>query len=178
MTTLSTLKRAALALALAGSTIIAGMGASTALHTAHAATLTAYVGRLLFDKGVVLGPQSNPTLVVQTPALPAGNYLVNATVSAVIASHDQIVCSVSPSAGGGGNYVFGTAGNGSGTAGDGIGIYGTAPIADVVTVKTAGATLQVMCNSFNVGKGGVSGTAVSTAQITALPVDAVSAADS
>jgi hypothetical protein len=169
MTTLSTLKRAALALALAGSTIIGGMGASTALPTAHAATVTAYVGRLLCCKHVVLGPQSNPTLVVQTPALPAGSYLVNATVSAVIAGNDQIVCYASPSAGGGGNYVFGTAGNGSGGA-----IYGTAPIADVVTVSSAGATLQVMCNSFNSRPD----TVAVSAQVTALPVDAVSPANS
>ena len=91
---------------------------------------------------MVLGPQSKPTLVVQTPALPAGSYLVNATVSAVIANHDMIVCYVSPSAGGGGNYVFGTAGNGAGTKGDGGAIYGTAPIADVVTVKTAGTHIE------------------------------------
>ena len=122
------------------------------------ATSIVYQGKIV-DRHIVLGPQSAPTLLVRTPTLPAGTYLVTATVGAVISSHDQIVCAVSNVLDGN-DGVFGTAGN-PGTGG----IYGTAAIADTITVR-AGQHLSLGCNSFNYGKGTYAGSAV----LEAVPV--------
>ncbi|CCH78499.1 exported hypothetical protein [Nostocoides japonicum T1-X7] len=119
-----------------------------------------YQGKVV-NQDMVLGPQSSPTTLTQTAPLPAGTYLVTATVAAVISSHDQIVCAAYP--GGGNDGVFGTAGN-PGTGG----IYGTATMTDTVTV-TAGQRIPVVCNSFNYGLGTYAGSAV----VEAVPVAAV-----
>jgi hypothetical protein len=117
---------------------------------------TVYQGKIV-GQNIVLGPQSDPTLLTQTAPLPAGTYLVTAIVGATIASHDQIVCAAFP---GGNDGVFGTAGN----PGTGF-IYGTATMTDTVHI-TAGQRIQLGCNSFNYGKGTVAGEAV----LEALPV--------
>ena len=107
---------------------------------------------------IVLGPAYAPTVLASTRPLPAGTYLVTATVGAVIASHDQIVCAAYiPNANDG---VFGTAGN-PGTGG----IYGTAAMTDTITVS-AGQHISVTCNAFNYGKGTYAGDAV----LEAVPV--------
>lgn len=121
---------------------------------------TVYQGKIV-NQNIMLGPQSSPTLLTQTPALPAGTYLVTASVGAVIASHDQIVCSAYK--GGHNDGVFGTAGNpGTGS------IYGTAAMTDTVHV-TAGQRIQLTCNSFNYGLGTTAGDAV----VEAVPVGQV-----
>ena len=117
-----------------------------------------YQGKFV-NQHIVLGPQYAPTLLVRTPALPAGTYLVTATVGAVIASHDQIVCAVS-NVPHGNDGVFGTAGN-PGTGG----IYGTAAMTDTVTAS-AGQHISITCNSFNYGNG----TYVGSAVVEALPI--------
>jgi hypothetical protein len=157
-----TLTRAALALALSGLTL-AGIAHADSSPTATLSTTgpAAYQGKL--TRILVLGPQWSPTVVVKTPPLPAGTYLVNATAGAVIASNDQIVCAVGPSTAPRTNDgIFGTAGNAS----SGGFIYGTAPIADSWQITTGGTSLDLVCNSFNYGKG----TYVGSASITALPV--------
>ncbi len=119
----------------------------------------------LTGRNVVLGPQSDPTVVARTPPLPAGRYLVTATVAAVISGNDQIVCATAPASLGQQNDgIFGTAGNGSPG-----GIYGTATITDTWTVTAGGDTINVGCNAFNYGKGTYTG----SASITALAVKGV-----
>jgi len=117
---------------------------------------TVYQGKIV-NQDIVLGPQSSPTLLTQTPKLPAGTYLVTAIVGATIAAHDQIVCAAFPVSNDG---VFGTAGNpGTGS------IFGTATVTDTVHV-TAGQRIQLVCNSFNFGLGTSAGDAV----VEAVPV--------
>jgi hypothetical protein len=120
-----------------------------------------YQGKIV-NQHIILGPQSNATLLVRTPALPAGTYLVTAIVGAIIASHDQIVCAALnvPNHNQG---VFGTAGN-PGTGG----IYGTATITDTIHAS-AGQHISVTCNSFSFGKGTYAGEAV----VEAVPVSHV-----
>ena len=111
-----------------------------------------YQGKIV-NAHIVLGPQSNPTLLAETPPLPGGTYLVTATVGAVIGSQDNMVCAAS-NVRAGNDGVFGTAGN-SGTAGD----YGTAAMTDTIQV-TAGQQISVTCNSTNFGQGTYAGSAV------------------
>jgi hypothetical protein len=140
---------AAAAIAVAGS-IVPALAAQT---SATAAKATVYQGKVV-NQHAVLGPQSAPTNLVSTRVLPAGKYMVTATVAAVIAPNDQIVCAVSnvPDTNDG---VFGTAGNPASSGG----IYGTATITDTITVS-AGQRLWLGCNSFNYGKGTYAGSAV------------------
>lgn len=169
MKTRTTLTCTGLALALLGSTFLVGAGtnsvtkADASIVTLAGAAATGYQGKLTCCKHLVLGPQWRPTVVVRTPPLPAGKYMVNAIAGAVIAGNDQIVCAVVPSnmLPPGNDGIFGTAGNGSPGP-----IYGTAPIADTWEVTTAGTSLVLTCNSFNYGKG----TYIGAASITALPV--------
>lgn len=126
-----------------------------------ALTPVVYQGKVV-NANIVLGPSSAPTELTRTQPLPAGTYLVSATVSAVIASHDQIVCAAYFP--GQNDGVFGTAGNpGTGN------IYGTAAMIDTVTVS-AGQSIAVTCNSFNYGNGTYAGGAV----LEAAPVAGVS----
>ncbi len=149
---------AAAAVGLAAGAAMPALAATPTLGTA-ATPPAAYQGKIV-GQHIVLGPQSNPTLLTQTPRLPAGTYLVTAIVGAVIASHDQIVCAAYP---GGNDGVFGTAGNpGTGA------IYGTAPMTDTMHV-TAGQRIQLSCNSFNFGRGTWAGEAV----VEAVPVSHV-----
>jgi hypothetical protein len=161
---------------LAGAGVLAG---GAAAHATPATPQAAQVGTFtpghvyqgtLTSHNVVLGPQSAPTVVAHTPPLPAGTYLVTATVAAVIAGNDQIVCATAPASLGAQNDgVFGTAGNGSPG-----GIYGTATITDTWSVRTAGDTINLGCNAFNFGKGTYTG----SASITALAVKNVTKASS
>lgn len=125
------------------------------------ASPTVYQGKIT-GKDIVLGPQSDPSLLVRTALLPAGTYLVTYSVGAVIASHDQIVCAASNVVPGN-DGLFGTAGN----PGTGF-IYGTATETDTIKVS-AGQRVSVGCNSFNYGKG----TWVGAAVVEAVPVAAV-----
>jgi hypothetical protein len=120
---------------------------------------TVYQGKIV-NQSIVLGPQSNPTLLTQTPPLPAGTYLVTAHVGATIASQDQIVCAVS-NVPHGNDGVFGTAGN----PGSAAFVYGSAAMTDTLHA-TAGQRISVTCNSFNYGLG----TGVSNAVVEAIPV--------
>lgn len=151
--------------ALAAAMALPHQAGASAYVTAAATGPVAYQGKLPCCQNLVLGPQSTPTVVVQTPPLPAGKYLVNAIVNASIASNDQIVCAIGPSTQPGSNDgIFGTAGNdGTGTLGL---VYGTAAIADAFQITTSGTTLVLSCNAFNFGKG----TYASAASITALRV--------
>ena len=149
---------AAAAIGLAAGAAAPALAATPALSAT--ATLPAVYQGKIVGQHIVLGPQSNPTLLTQTPRLPAGTYLVTAIVGAVIASHDQIVCAAYP---GGNDGVFVTAGNpGTGA------IYGTAPMTDTVHV-TAGQRIQLSCNSFNFGRGTWAGEAI----VEAVPVSHV-----
>lgn len=168
MTLRTTIKvAAALAAVAATATLTPAFAATSSGATSSAASPDAaakvsavYQGKVV-NQDIVLGPQSSPTTLTQTAALPAGTYLITATVGAVISSHDQIVCAAYPN--GGNDGVFGTAGN-PGTGG----IYGTATITDTVKV-TAGQRIPVVCNSFNYGLG----TYAMSAVIEAVPVAAV-----
>ena len=103
---------------------------------------------------VVLGGQSSPTTLVTSPALPGGTYEVSAIVGGVISPNDQIVCAAYLP--GQNDGVFGTAGNGASAPG---GVYGTAAIADTVTVAP-GQRVALTCNSFNPGRGSYASDAV------------------
>jgi len=125
----------------------------------------AYQGKVPCCQNLVLQSNATPTLIVQTPPLPAGNYLVNAMAGAGIAPNDQITCSIalstSPTSNDG---IFGSAGNdGTGTLGL---TSGTATIVDAVVVSTAGTSLELNCSSFHPGNG----TYVSEGSLTALRV--------
>lgn len=176
MVTLSTRKRAVLALALLGTTIVAGTDASRVMPAAHAMSLPTttsglevYQGKLTCCQHLALGSVSRPTLVVQTPLLPAGKYLVSAIANAVIADKDQVVCALAPSNQPGTNDgIVGTAGNGAGTMGDGGMIDGTATIADVWQIIMPETSLQLICNTVSTDFS--LGTYVSAASITALYV--------
>jgi hypothetical protein len=160
--------RRATAWAVAGAAVCLTAGlAVPALAAAHSPTapasggLTVYQGKRT-GLDVVLGPQSNPTHLAETPKLPAGTYEVTTITGAIIASHDQIVCAVG-NVPDGNDGVFGTAGN----PGTGF-IYGTATITDTVKVSS-GQRIYLTCNSFNYGNG----TWVGSAVINAIPVSAV-----
>ena len=124
--------------------------------------IAVYQGKVV-NRDIVLGPQSAPTQVDETVALPGGTYLVTSTVSAVISSHDQIVCATYPGNVHGNDGVFGTAGN-PGTGG----VYGTATMTDTLKVA-AGQRITISCNSFNYGLG----TYASSAVIEAVPAASV-----
>lgn len=141
---------------LAAGIALPATAATSATRTIHVAPAV-YQGKIV-NQQIVLGPQSDSTLLTSTPPLPAGTYLVTAIAGAVIASHDQIVCAAYTSPGNDG--VFGTAGN----PGTGF-IYGTATMTDTVTV-TAGQQINLACNSFNYGLG----TWAAEAVLEALPV--------
>jgi hypothetical protein len=114
---------------------------------------------------LVLGPQYQPTLVVQTPALPKGQFAVHAVVGMVTGTNDQTGCAVSPSSNPASNDgIFGTTGNGSSATYGGSPVYGNAVIEDIVTVPQRGDTLQIWCNAFNYGHGSYAGAASIVAQ--------------
>jgi hypothetical protein len=151
----------------AGTACLAASLAFPALAAAQSAGDQATRGPVLYQGKrtglhVVLGPQSNPTHLAETPKLPAGSYEVTTITGAVIASQDQIVCAVG-NVPDGNDGVFGTAGN----PGTGF-IYGTATITDTVRVS-AGQRIYLTCNSFNYGKG----TWVGSAVVDAIPVSTV-----
>jgi hypothetical protein len=153
---------------------IAGLGASTSLlgGAAHASGVSWYEGKLV-NSHLVLGPQATPSLVVRTPALPAGNYAVHSVVGMVTGTNDQTVCALSTSANPAGNDgVFGTTGNGSNASFGGSPVYGNAVMDDIVNVPAKGDTIQVWCNAFNYGHGSYAGSASIVAQhITAGVMD-------
>jgi hypothetical protein len=118
------------------------------------------------NQQLVLGPQSSPTHVVDTPALPIGTYLVSYSVGVVLGPSDNVVCAAAPKSVGGNDSDFAGAGSGSSTYGSGVnGVYGTASTLDVITTTKAGDQISVTCNA-NGGKG----TYVGGAQIVVTPV--------
>jgi hypothetical protein len=153
---------AAAAAGLTVSLAVPALAATPSSATAASSGPVLYQGKRV-GLHVVLGPQSNPTHLAQTPELPAGTYEVTAITGAIIAAQDQIVCAVGNSEAGSNDGVYGTAGN----PGTGF-IYGTATITDTVKVS-AGGRIYLTCNSFNYGLG----TWVGGAVINAIPVSAV-----
>ena len=130
-----------------------------------------YETKLTCCQHIVVGPQRDPTLIIHSPALPAGTYLVHATVGLVMGPNDNVVCATSPSSLplGTNDGIFGSAGNGSATSGTGTsGVYGVAVIVDTWNV-TANDSIEIVCN---VGHPGT-GTYVSQAVITAERLSAL-----
>lgn len=148
----------------AGTLGLAGTGGLIS-NPAQAASINWYQGKLV-NADLVLGPQSQPTLVVKTPALPKGQFAVHAVVGMVTGTNDQTVCAVSPSSDPAGNDgTFGTTGNGSSATYGGSPVYGNAVIEDIVTVPQKGDTLQIWCNAYNYGHGTYAGNASIVAQV-------------
>jgi hypothetical protein len=146
--------------------------ASDRAATAAAGLPGAYQGALR-NATLTLGAQAHPTLVVSTPRLPAGNYLVTYSVSAVMGptrgGAENVVCGATPTAAPHNDGLFGVAGNGSQTSGDGpSGVYGSAAQTDIIRIATR-TRVRVWCNSGT----GTAGTYVSGASITALRVGTV-----
>jgi hypothetical protein len=104
-------------------------------------------------QSVVLGPQAKPTHIVNSPALPAGQYVVQYSVGAVIGHNDNVVCAAS-NVPGANDGVFGTAGNGSTESGEGAGgIYGSASAVDTIVIAKSGEQVSITCNSGQGNKG-------------------------
>ncbi len=130
-------------------------------------TVTVYQGDIK-NQAMVLGSQSNPTHIVDTPPLPAGTYLVSYSVGFVLGPADNAVCAAGlKSAPGSNDGVFGVGGNGASESGTGAGgVYGNGVALDTITVTTSGDQISVDCNS---GQGN-KGTYVGGATIIASPV--------
>jgi hypothetical protein len=110
--------------------------------------------KLLCCKTIVLGPQSSPTQVTETPGLPVGTYLVHATVGVVIGPNDNVVCATAPASIGGNDGIFGGAGNGATESGTGpAGVYATVTIVDTWTITKSGDRLEIGCNVGHFGQG-------------------------
>jgi hypothetical protein len=158
MTTLSTLKRAALALALVGSTIIVGASASRAIPAAHAAkpvpptptptptnTATADIVRnTTANKNLSsTGGVSNAVTIVSV-TVPAGSWVLSATDDAVnFGPSDYTRCAISAGNGmvGGVTTVVGSP-NLSGNMGAGSYVAALATIAPVTSTTSFVASLQ------------------------------------
>src|ERR1700759_4052813 len=84
-----------------------------------AAGPTVYQGDVK-NRTLVLGPQSDPTQIVDTPPLPAGTYLVSYSVGFVLGPADNSVCAAwLKSQPRGNDGVFGVGGNGATESGIG-----------------------------------------------------------
>jgi hypothetical protein len=130
-------------------------------------TVSVYQGDIK-NQTIVLGSQSGPTHIVDTPPLPAGTYLVSYSVGFVLGPADNAVCAAGlKSAHGSNDGVFGVGGNGASESGTGAGgVYGNGVALDTITVTTSGDQISVDCNS---GQGD-KGTYVGGATIIASPV--------
>jgi hypothetical protein len=95
------------------------------------------------------------TLLVTTPPLQVGTYLVHATANAVIGPNDgHVVCATAPTSVGGNDGIFGYAGNAVPDSGYGPnGVYGNAVIIDTWTITTQGDTIYLYCWVGNSGAG-------------------------
>jgi hypothetical protein len=156
---------AATAVALGASTVAM---AGTPFNTTGSGLPIVYNAKIT-NQVLALGPQWNPTHVLDTPPLKGGRYVVNYQVGAVIGRLDNVVCAAwikdDPS-GNTNDGVFGTAGNGSVDSGTGpAGIYGSASAVDVISVHT-GQQLTITCNSAN----GDRGTYIGSASIVATKI--------
>ena len=120
------------------------------------------------NRVLVLGPQSDPTHIVDTPPLRAGGYLVSYSVGFVLGPADDAVCAAGlKSEPGSNDGVFGVGGNGATDSGIGAGgVYGNGVALDAITVTRSGDQISVSCNS---GQGD-KGTYVGSATIVAVPV--------
>jgi hypothetical protein len=127
---------------------------------------TVYQGDIK-NRSIVLGPQSNPTHIVDTPPLPVGTYLVSYSVGFVLGRLDNGVCAAAPASTPHGNDgVFGVGGNGATESGTGAaGIYGNGVAFDTITITQPNDRISIYCNSAN-----ERGTYVGGATIVAIPV--------
>jgi hypothetical protein len=161
-----------LAAAAALSLPIAIAGAATASPERHYAPSSASTAAAssrptiyqvqLWQVNIPLGPQFNPTTVLQSGVLPKGNYHVEVVLTAVMGPADNVVCADGTTTNFDtvtGNYGY--AGNGSSTGG----IYGNAVINSTVTITQPNDKIQLVCNS-----GGSAGTYASGASLTAEPI--------
>jgi hypothetical protein len=116
----------------------------------------------LTSHGITLGA---PAIIVQTPPLPAGKYLVIASAAANIAAGDNVVCATVPNSRGytTNDGTFGVAGNSGSSS-----VYGSATITDTWKVTTAGDVIDLVCNDTNPGNG-----TATSASITALALTGV-----
>jgi hypothetical protein len=127
--------------------------------------VTVYQGDIK-NQSIVLGPQSKPTHIVDTPPLPAGTYLVSYSVGFVIGRLDNAVCAATPASSPGNDGVFGVAGNGATESGTGAaGIYGNGVAFDTIRITHPNDRISIFCNSAN-----EKGTYVGGATIVAIPV--------
>jgi hypothetical protein len=103
---------------------------------------------------IVLGPQSQPTVLGKTPALGAGTYLVHFDVHLVMGPNDNVVCAAwFSNLPFGNDGVFALAGNGATNSGRGPnGVYATATADDTITV-TNGQAIGLTCNVGHFGQG-------------------------
>lgn len=137
-----------------------------ATGSSRAAGPSVYEAKVL-NKAILLGPQSSPTELAVTPPLPAGTYLVHATVGVVVGPNDNVVCATSPvsTPAGTNDSVFGSAGNGATESGTGPnGVYGIATILDTWQITTSGDQIRVVCTVGHYGAGTYAGGAVIVAE--------------
>lgn len=148
--------------AITASTALPALAAKSSAASPAATTgPTVYQGKVVATD-ILIGPAAHPTLLVETPKLPAGTYLITSYASAIIGSHDEIVCAASnlPHENDG---VFGSASN----PGSGF-FYGTASTTDTIKVS-AGQKISLSCGAVHYGKD----TWVGAAVVEALPVGKV-----
>lgn len=140
-------------------------GARGPTGPAGGAGFTVYQGDVK-NQSIVLGPQSSPTHIVDTPQLPIGTYFVSYSVGFVLGRLDNAVCAAAPASTPHGNDgVFGVGGNGATESGTGAaGIYGNGVAFDTIRITQPHDRISIYCNSAN-----ENGTYVGGATIIAIP---------
>ncbi len=124
---------------------VAGGGAYAHAATGAKPKPVVYESKVTCCQTTVLGGSNNATLIAVSPSLPAGTYLVHATVGVVMGPNDNVICATAPTSVGGNDGIFGTAGNGATESGQGPnGVYGVATIVDTWTI-TQRDTVYLYC---------------------------------
>jgi hypothetical protein len=150
------------ALVLMGVLVAGAFAASSATSSTQSATAVAkpivYETKLACCQSIVIGSQSSPTLIAQSPTLATGKYLVHATVGVDLGANDNVVCATTPDSLGQGNNdgIFGGVGNGASSSP----VYGSDVIVDTWKITTAGDKLDLVCNVTNPGAGTTASEAV------------------
>jgi hypothetical protein len=161
-----------------GAIAMAGGGIAFSVGQAQAATTSPVTYQVQRNgQNLVLGPQSQPSLVLRSKPIPEGTYLVQAEVGVVMGpatgpgGQEGVVCAVgTTSPGDVVDSLFGGSGNGSSTSGTGPnGTYGSVDMIGTVRINAPGDHLVVHCNSTQ----GTQGTYTGQAQLLATRTNAL-----
>jgi hypothetical protein len=128
-------------------------GTTTVTPAGHPAVYQDVYQGFAAEKSIPLALRGSATDVLNTPALPAGTYLVHYSIGVVMGPNENIICAASPLSGGPGNDGnFATAGNGATESGSGAGgVYANASTVDVWHITKGGDQIAVWCAHTNAG---------------------------